>query len=146
MQLRYILAAVVMIGCASTAAQAQSGGDYVIKQLDELEFMPTEEGSPLLMSVISGDPATGPVTFVLRVPAGFEAPIHAHTAGYQAVVIKGAALHWLDSEDKGAVEPVGPGGYWYQPGGQFHGDANPTDGESVALITFDGPLDFIMKE
>ena len=140
------LAGIALVAGLHASASAQDMGDYVIKQLDELEFVPFAEGSPLQVSVISGDMATGPVTFLLRVPPNFDEPIHAHTSGYRAVIIKGSALHWIDGEDRDAAEPVEPGGYWYQPGGQFHGDANPTDEETVAVITFDGPPDFIPKE
>jgi hypothetical protein len=72
--------------------------------------------------------------------------MHSHTSTYRAIIIEGSALHWIEGEDKGSVEPVGKGGYWLQPGDQVHGDENVSEEPSLSLIVFDGPLDFIMAE
>ena len=86
------------------------------------------------------------MVLLARYPAGFEAPIHAHTAGYSAVVVEGSVLHWIDGEEKESVAPLGKGGYWRQPGGQFHGDADGGDAPYMLVVEFDGPFDLIMPE
>jgi quercetin dioxygenase-like cupin family protein len=140
------LATVAIIGCLPAAALAGAHlGGYDIRSFDDLEFAPVE-GLPIEMSVLWDDPATGPSGFLVRIPPGFEYPMHSHTSNYRTVIIEGSALHWIEGEDKGAVEPVGNGGYWAQPGGQVHGDANVGDQPWLGLVIFDGPLDFIPAE
>jgi hypothetical protein len=140
------ICAAALIGALPSVATSNSHmGGYDIRAFDDIEFMLFGEG-PLEIAVLWGDPTWGPSGYLLRIPAGFEAPVHTHTANYRAVIIEGAALHWIEGEDPMAAAPVGPGGYWYQPGGQMHGDANPTDGPSLALVIMDGPVDFLMPE
>jgi quercetin dioxygenase-like cupin family protein len=138
------LATVASMACLPAVAVAQDG--YEIRSFDDLEFAPMAEGSPVQISVLWGDPATGPVGFLVRIPAGFEQPMHTRTSDYRAVVIEGSALHWIEGEDKRMVGPVGKGGYWLQPGGQVHGDKNPGDEDALGLVIFDGPVDFILAE
>ena len=140
------LAAVALVGCAPLTALADGhSASYDIRSIDDLQFGPFGEG-PVEIAVLWGDPSSGPSGFILKIPAGFEAPVHSHTASYRAVVIEGAALHWLGTEDKDSAAPLSAGGYWLQPGGQLHGDANASDGTSLALVIFDGTLDFMLPE
>ena len=141
------IAKAVIICCLPVSAFAGSHvGGYETMQYDDLEFVPLAEGSPVEISVLWGDMAVGPVGLLLRFPAGFEAPLHAHTFGYRAVVIEGSVLHWIEGEDKNTVVPLGQGGYWLQPGGQFHGDADAGEAPYILFVYLDGPFDFIMPE
>ena len=139
------LVAATLIVLPSSAVPGAHEGDYVTTNLADVKFAPFGEG-PVQIGVLWGDPATGPSGFLLRIPPGFEAPIHTHTASYRAVVLHGQHLHWLESEDKAGVQPATSGAYVLQPGLQMHGDANPTGAESLVLVMFDGPLDFILPE
>jgi quercetin dioxygenase-like cupin family protein len=121
-------------------------GGYEIKAFEDLEFVPFAEGSPIMVSILWGDMATGPVGALISAPGGLQEPMHSHTSDYRAVVLDGQALHWIEGEDKSTVEPVGEGGYWFQPADQVHGDANPTDEQLLLLVIFDGPVDFIPAE
>ena len=113
---------------------------------EDMQFFPMAEGSPVLMSVLWGDPATGPSGVMLKMPAGFETPIHTHSAGYRAVVIQGQATHWIEGADPSAAHRAGPGSYVVQPAGEWHGDLNAGPGEVVVLVIYDGPIDFVFKE
>jgi quercetin dioxygenase-like cupin family protein len=135
-----------MMGTSPAVAIAEAHtAEYELRPFEDLEFSPFGEG-PLEIALLWGDPTTGASGYFLRIPAGFEAPLHSHTASYRAIVIEGQAMHWLDGDDKMAVAPVGVGGYWLQPGGQLHGDKNPSNEDTLALIIFDGPVDFLMSE
>ncbi len=78
------LAAMSVVAVAALAAPAALAGAhlgaYDIRSFEDLEFAPMEEGSPIEISVLWGDPATGPSGFLVRIPAGFEAPMHSHTS------------------------------------------------------------------
>ena len=139
------LLAATLITLPSTAVPGAHVGNYVATNLADVEFAPFGEG-PIQIGVLWGDPATGPSGFLLRIPPGFEAPIHTHTASYRMVVLNGQHLHWLETEDKADVQPMSAGAYILQPATQMHGDANPTGAESLLLVMFDGPFDFIFPE
>lgn len=145
MKTAYGLLAATLITLPSTAVPGAHVGNYVATNLADVEFAPFGEG-PVQIGVLWGDPATGPSGFLLRIPPGFESPIHTHTASYRAVVLHGQHLHWLETEDKADVQPSSAGAYILQPGTQMHGDANLTGAESLILVMFDGPLDFILPE
>ena len=144
--LRNTAKAVIICSLPVSAFAGSHVDGYEMKQYGDLEFVPLAEGSPVEISVLWGDPAVGPVGLLARFPAGFEVGMHAHTFGYRAVVLEGSVLHWIDGEDKNTVAPLGQGGYWLQPGGQFHGDADAGDAPYLLFVYFDGPFDFIPPE
>ena len=113
---------------------------------EDLAFMPLAEGSPVEISLLWGNPETGPAAVMVRFPEGYQEPWHSHTASYHAVLIKGS----FQSKSKGAIdaplETFGPGSYAVQPGGAVHAEVNAGAGELVALVYFDGPVDFVLDE
>lgn len=141
----YGLFAAAFIMLPSNAVADAHSDNYVVKDLADVEFVPFGEG-PVQIGVLWGDPATGPSGFLFRIPPGFESPIHAHSASYRAVVIRGQNLHWLENENRADTLPSSTGTYILQPGNQMHGDANLTDTESLILVMFEGPVDFILPE
>lgn len=82
---------------------------------------------------------------MVRFPEGYQEPWHSHTTTYHAVLIKGT----FQSRSKNdSAEPIicGPGSYTVQPGGAVHSEGNAGAGELVALVYFDGPVDFVLDE
>ena len=92
-----------------------------------------------------GNPETGPAAVMVRFPEGYQEPWHSHTSTYHSVLIKGE----FQTRSRGAGIPVsdtyGPGSYAVQPGGDVHAEVNAGAGELVALVYFDGPVDFVME-
>lgn len=126
-------------------SQSMQAMDAIVN-IDDVEWMPMAEGSPVEISFLWGDPATGPVGFLIRLPARFEEPIHKHSSNYHAVIIQGTHRHWTDGEDPAAAPLLGPGSYFSQVAEEFHGDANAGDEPVIGYVHFDGPLDSIPKE
>jgi len=114
------------------------------KCFEDLTFVPQRPGSPVEMAVLWGNPATGPWGVLLKFPNGLGVPVHLHSASYRAVIIAGAPTHMLD----GATEPTQfePGGYIYQPSGEFHSNANLSGEDALVLVMYDGPMDAISKQ
>lgn len=139
------LLAATLITLPSTVVAGAHVGNYVATNLADVEFAKFGDG-PLEIGILWGDLATGPSGFLLRIPPGYELPIHSHTANYRAVVLHGQHLHWVETEDKANVQPTSAGSYYFQPATQMHSDTNPTGAESLILIMFDGPFDFILPE
>jgi len=125
----------------ASAPLAEAGETGHSLRYDDLTWVPFGEGSPVMVAPLWGDMAAGPSGFLLKMPPGFEVPKHAHSAGYRAVIISGGAQHWAEGEDRGAA--AGPGSYVEQPAGAWHFDANPGPGDVVALVIYDGPVDFV---
>src|SRR6476661_8508266 len=48
---------------------------------------------------LTGDYKKGPYAGLLKLPAGFTSPFHAHTGAYEAVQISGTSSHWVRGED-----------------------------------------------
>ena len=113
-----------------------------ITAFEDLAFGPLGEGSPVQAALLWGNPETGPAAVLVRFPEGFSEPFHSHSSTYHAVLVKGEFC----SRSKDDPEPkkvYGPGSYAVQPGGEVHAEVNAGKGELVALVYFDGPVDFM---
>jgi quercetin dioxygenase-like cupin family protein len=116
-----------------------------ITAYEDLQFGPIAPDSPVQVAVLWGDPGSGPAAVMVRFPEGYEEPWHAHSSTYHAVLVKGE----FQSRSKGdgdSTAVYGPGSYAVQPGGAAHREVNGGDGEMVALVYFEGPIDFIPAE
>jgi len=113
---------------------------------EDLEFAPLGEGSPVQAAVLWGDPAVGPAAVLVRFPEGFKEPFHTHSSTYHAVLIKGEFQSRSKDNDDMSTKVCGPGSYAVQPGGGVHAELNAGPGEMVALVYFDGPVDFAPDE
>ena len=60
-----------------------------ITSYKDLQFAPLGEGNPVEAALLWGDPGTGPVAFLVRMPEGCSEPWHSHTSTYRAVLIEG---------------------------------------------------------
>ena len=90
--------------------------------------------------LVSGDPKTGPVAFIVEIPPGGTAGLHSHTSEYHAIVVGGAPAHWLPHEkNEGEAQAVGT--YWFQPGGYVHGDRCTGATPCHAFLMMPKPLD-----
>jgi len=119
--------------------------DTSITAYDDLQFAPLAEGSPVEAALLWGDPATGPAAVMVRFPQGFTEPWHSHSSTYHAVMIKGE-FKVNRKDDDSSSSTYGPGSYMVQQGGEVHAEANGGQGEMVALVYFDGPIDFNLAE
>ncbi len=98
-------------------------GKYSLVDQKGLKWNPLDPKQPdgAKLAIVSGDPKTGPVAFIIEVPPGGNGGLHSHTSDYHALVLEGTPAHWLPHE-KDEGKPVEPGTYWFQPGGYDHGD------------------------
>jgi len=127
----------------ASGVAAAAPSDYTITPAGTGKFAPIDPSQPkgAQAAIISGDPKTGPVSFLLKLPKG-KAPIHWHTSNYWAVIVEGKAKHWLPGKEAEA-KANGPGTAWYQPGGsdkEAHGDSCETDSCTI-FIVMDKKLD-----
>jgi quercetin dioxygenase-like cupin family protein len=83
---------------------------------------------------------------MVRFPEGYQEPWHSHTTTYHSVLVKGEFQTKSKDGDVEVSIVCGPGSYAVQPGGAVHSEVNAGAGELVALVYFDGPVDFILDE
>ena len=141
-----ILIALAAFGFAAVAGQtliAQTRPAEYVLGANAVKFMPLDPKDPggINVAVVSGQlQGKGPVTFFMRLPKG-PAPLHTHSAGYYAVVVRGQAKHWpAGGEAKAQV--LNPGSHWYQPGKAPHGDECLAN-ECLLLLQFESGFDFM---
>jgi quercetin dioxygenase-like cupin family protein len=131
------------VGGISFAKDEAKKAEYTLVPAGTQKWNPMDPKNPkgIQMSVISGDPKTGPVAFMLKLPKGGGTP-HWHSSDYYAVVVEGNARHWLDGKQKEAKD-LKPGSSWYQPGGSdktMHGDECMSE-SCLAFVVMTGKLD-----
>ena len=141
--LRRIAAASLIAGVAavSYAAGAAQGSKPVNTPMSAIKFAPVEPGSPLQIATLWGDRSKGEYAMLLKMPAGFEAGRHSHTADYHAVGVQGTWVHTNDGDPRQREFP--PGSYAFQPGKQVHNDACKGKVECIVFVHQHAAGDFI---
>ena len=120
--------------------------ERIFRAYEDLEFAPLAEGSPVQASLLWGNPETGPAAVFVKLPEGFVEPFHSHSSTYHAVVVRGSFSSKTPDDESSGHDVYGPGSTIVQPGGQIHAELNASDGEAVALVVFDGPVDFVLAD
>ena len=109
--------------------------------LDEVEWIP-RTNSPVEVAVLAGDPATGPHIRLVKLPAGFVVPDHAHTGDYHGVNLTGTWKHTF--LETGESRELPPGSFVFQPGGEMHGDACIGPEDCIIMLSQLVAADFIL--
>jgi quercetin dioxygenase-like cupin family protein len=120
--------------------------DKMMTAYEDLQFAPLAEGSPVHFALLWGNPETGPAAVMVRFPEGYHEPWHSHSSTYHAVIVKGEFRSRSPEGGPESERVLGPGSYMVQPGGMTHAELNAGAGESVAMVYFDGPVDFVPAE
>ena len=109
--------------------------------LDEVEWIP-RTNSPVETAVLAGDPATGAHVRLVKLPAGFVVPDHAHTGDYHGVNLTGTWKHTF--LETGESRELPPGSFVFQPGGEMHGDACIGSEDCIIMLSQSVAADFIL--
>jgi hypothetical protein len=136
-----ILAAAMGLSYAAGAAKAKK--EAVIVPAAELHWEEYAPGTPLQVASLWGDRKKGgDYGMLLKMPAGFEAGVHAHTLDYWGVAVQGTWVHTVEGSDAPAKEG-GPGTYVMQPGKQNHNDVCKGKQDCILFLHQHGKGDFI---
>ena len=109
--------------------------------LDDVEWIP-RTNSPVETAVLAGDPATGAHIRLVKLPAGFVVPDHAHTGDYHGVNLTGTWKHTF--LETGESRELPPGSFVFQPGGEMHGDACIGSEDCIIMLSQSVAADFIL--
>src|SRR5882757_8862267 len=94
----------VLVGGAALAEEAATG---TLKPLSSVKFSPDNDVKCLLSALETGDPTTGPSTFILKAPPGCVVPWHFHTSEEQLIIISGTVLAEMRDHQPARLRPGG---------------------------------------
>ena len=120
--------------------------DKMMTACEDLQFAPLAGGSPVQVALLWGNPETGPAAVMVKFPEGYQEPWHSHSSTYHAVLVKGEFRSRSPEGGPESERVLGPGSYVVQPGGVTHAEVNAGTGESLAMVYFDGPVDFVLAK
>ena len=106
----------------------------------EIVFAPIAPGSPVQVAELWGDRTQGEHGMLLKIPAGFEAGLHAHTGDYHALNLQGV---WVHTMADGQAKELPAGSYVMQPGMQNHNDVCKGPSDCILFIHQQVKGDFI---
>ena len=123
---------------ATGAALAQSSGTGAITPLPSVRFSPDKGVKCLSSALETGDPATGPSTWILKAPAGCVVPWHYHTAEEQLIVISGSVLAEMSEHPR---TRLGPGGFAVMGSRMAHQFTCRKGAACLMMVAFDRAYD-----
>jgi anti-sigma factor ChrR (cupin superfamily) len=125
-------------------AKAKAGGKIVMWSADEIKWIDPPNSPPgVKMAVLWGDPQKGPHGAFHKFVAGFEAPLHHHTANYRAAVISGTLIV---TPEGGAAKKLPPGSYGSFSGMKKHTTKCDAGADCVIIVDASGPWDVVPDE
>jgi mannose-6-phosphate isomerase-like protein (cupin superfamily) len=103
-----ILLAAAMLWCVTGGgALAEDAMTGSAKPFGSVPFMPDHDVACLAAALETGNPVTGPSTWILRAPPGCVVPWHSHTAEEQLIVVRGSINAEMGSHPPTQLEPGG---------------------------------------
>jgi len=96
---------VVVAGLSTIASQAgaaekgKKGGSAVLIPADDIKWVDVAQFPGVKMAVVQGDANKGPHHAFVKLPAGFTAPLHHHTADHYATVLSGTVVFTVDGQE-----------------------------------------------
>ncbi len=138
-----LLLSISLIAAAGLGYAAGGAKQGSMTSAGEMQWTEASPGSPVKRTILWGDRSKGEYAQLLRIPAGFVAPIHAHSGDYHGVNLTGT---WRHSFDGGEQRDLPPGSYVFQPGMGMHGDACVGPEDCILFIHQHDKGDFIPKQ
>lgn len=139
--LTYKVASVAAVAGLSAALAAGSpepktAGLSVSIPIEQLRFYKNQDG--LTFANAWGDPATGPHSNYIKLPANYAGSLHVHTSNYYGVVVRGVVSNERRAQ---ADRSLLPGSYWFQKGGEPHVTKCLSQVECLIFVTSHGAFD-----
>lgn len=134
-----VVAAVCAAGPSALANPKKK--QMVVVPADGVRYVPVDPARPdaAQMAVLHGDPAKGPSAMLLKFKKA-SGVMHVHTSDYHLIILEGTMKHRPRGQSEASAPPLGPGSYWFQPGGQPHADSC-LSAECVMYINWAGKRD-----
>jgi quercetin dioxygenase-like cupin family protein len=123
---------------AQAQKKAGPSGGIVMKTPSELKWVDIPDTKGAQQAVVYGDPQKGANGSFAKFPAGTQIPLHTHTASGRSVVISGTMMEAAEGQKP---KELGPGSYFYLPGGMKHTTACKAGADCVIYSHWSGAFD-----
>jgi len=97
-------------------------------------------GTPAKMATVKGDATKGPHASFIKLPAGFSAPLHSHSADHQVAVVAGTLTM---TPEGGAAKQLGPGSWFEFTGKKKHVTTCDPGADCVLFIVAKSAWDLV---
>ena len=100
--MRKMIAVMVVTAAALLpwAVEAKGGGKAVNVPAADLKWKDAGPDTPgVQYAAVVGDPMKGAAKFFVKLPSGFDVPLHHHTADHFGVVVSGTLVQNIDGKD-----------------------------------------------
>jgi quercetin dioxygenase-like cupin family protein len=128
----------VAIGLVGTAALAAGATHGAILTQEAASFEQDQDVKCLQSALASGNPETGPSTFLLKATPGCLVPWHFHTAAEQLIVTRGKVMTEMQGMKATTLQT---GGYAMMPGKVAHQFTCTGAHECLMYVMFDQKYD-----
>lgn len=142
----FSLVALVLGGCAAKTQIATPAVPQVEAATVEVAeaaltsdwklIFPDKPDGPQML-VLSGNPAEGPLSAMIKLPAGHASPLHSHPANFFGITVSGTITNGRIAEE---AKEIGPGDTWTEPAGEVHFTGCAADADCVFVGHMDGPM------
>jgi quercetin dioxygenase-like cupin family protein len=132
----------VYASCSGVLAvvMAVQAAAQAITPLKDAPFAQDADVKCLESALETGDPDTGPSTFILKAPPGCRVPAHYHSAQEQLIVIRGRVATGM----KGMRSvTLSAGGFAVMPGKAIHWFSCEGKDPCLMVVTFDQKYDIV---
>jgi len=116
--------------------------EAAVDRLEGATWVRQSPGAPGDLFALWGDSAAGGYGALVRMPAGFDSGLHAHTGDYRGVLISGVWEH-VEADGRGAGQELLPGAYVMQPGMGMHIDRCKSSEGCILFIQQDVRADMV---
>ena len=101
----------------AVSAANPAASRLVVMPAGDVKWTDLDPGAPgVKVADLWGNHATGAFGALLRLPAGFVAPLHTHTYDMKVVIVSGT---YIQAPEGKPEFRLGPGSYFLQPGGGY---------------------------
>jgi anti-sigma factor ChrR (cupin superfamily) len=136
------LAAVSLMAAPAEAKSPASSGKATLVSVEELKWVDVPN-TPVKMATVKGDSAKGAHASFLKLPAGFSAPLHSHTADHHVAVVSGTMVL---TPEGGTAKKLGPGSWFEFTGKKKHVTACDAGADCVIYVVSKGAWDLVPAE
>ena len=133
------LVALATVSAATQSAAQSAASTARIVAGGELKWVDVPE-TPAKMATVKGDAAKGPHASFIKLPGGFSAPLHSHSADHDVVVVAGTLTL---TPEGGAAKKLGPGSWFEFTGKKKHVTTCDAGADCVLFIAAKAAWDLV---
>ena len=121
---------------------AASAAKATLVAVEELKWVDVPN-TPAKMATVKGDSAKGAHASFVKLPGGFSAPLHSHTADHHVAVVSGTLEM---TPEGGTAKKLGPGSWFEYTGKMKHVTTCDAGADCVLFVVAKGAWDLVPAE